>query len=312
MSTPFKNGDRLIKFAVGTNDSITFLMALLNALCRKDEISKFTYTENPEESLKAHHDTLRRWSDAAYPEDVFGTPYMIDILNTNPFCGINPYDSFEDIYSAFISNGLLDAESCERTQKMIEAYNDTNELISRMLNSLASPETKWGTWVSNDTTQKKSGSKSEHPLYFCIVFDASHVELLLKGLDLSDFPENATFKSVKGEFHTTLWFCMKEPIDTVKTYLMSGMSSLLGSEIDVQVKCFERNNLFGRLVIELPSMLEPFYKNQAKSHITLVHTGNASEAGLFEATQMVPLETTMTGKVMVSVTGNIMKNTLNM
>jgi hypothetical protein len=69
----------------------------------------------------------------------------------------------------------------------------------------------------------------------------------------------------------------------------------IDKEFDIVVKSFSRNIEFARLDIELPLELVPFYKNTAPSHITLVYTGKASDAGLFEASDITFLNTTIQG-----------------
>jgi len=320
-----RNGDRILKLAVGTNDDQTLLRSILgvthrdnNELSENDVVSSFTYKNDDERErirmLKTHRNLQTKWSDVAYPEEVFGTPYKVELFKTDPFENIDVTGSFDEIRDSFVLEGLLD-DSGVMTQKMLDTLVPTSTLVNHIIASMVSPSTLWGTWKTGGDSQVGSPSqKKEKILYFCVKFDAGEVTDLLKEkkVDLSDFPENATFKSTTGEFHTTMWFCSSTSDDKVKTYLSDGMTALLGHEFDIQIRSFSRDASYARLDIELPDVLKPFYKNEAQSHVTLVHTGKAVDAGTFKATQVVPLDVTIRGKVMTAVQGNRMVSSLQL
>lgn len=160
------------------------------------------------------------------------------------------------------------------------------------------------------TSPKVSGNLHKL-LFFCVKFDPNQIEGLISLISQSGFPENAVFKATTGEFHITLWFCAKASDDLIKSFLADGMNNLLGKEVDVRVVSLSRNDGFARLDVEIPSELLPFYKNEANGHITLVHTGRAVDAGTFEPTQIFPLDAIIRGKVMVSVQGNKIVDTID-
>ena len=158
---------------------------------------------------------------------------------------------------------------------------------------------------------KFSSQKKTKPIYFCITIDAIKINALLDNIDISDFSEYAIFKNKTGEFHITIWFCAQSSDDTVKNYMIEGMSSLLGKEFDIPVRTFSRDSNFGRFDIDIPSELKQFYKNDAQPHITVVYTGKACDAGTFIPTQIFHLEATLRGKVMVAISGNKIVDTLD-
>jgi hypothetical protein len=165
---------------------------------------------------------------------------------------------------------------------------------------------------SRNGKKQTSQTRNLHKLlFFCVKFDPNQIEGLISLISQSGFPENAVFKTTTGEFHITLWFCAKASDDLIKSFLADGMNNLLGKEVDVRVVSLSRNDGFGRLDVEIPSELLPFYKNEANGHITLVHTGRAVDAGTFEPTQIFPLDAIIRGKVMVSVQGNKIVDSLN-
>lgn len=161
------------------------------------------------------------------------------------------------------------------------------------------------------TFSKLSRQKKTKPVYFCITIDAIEINTLLDKIDISDFSEYAIFKNKTGEYHITIWYCAQSSDDTIKAYLTEGMFNLLGKEFDVTVRTFSRDYNFGRFDIELPSELKQFYKNDAQPHITVVYTGKACDAGTFIPTEIVPLEATLRGKVMVAISGNRIVDTLD-
>uniref|UniRef100_A0A6C0ECZ6 Uncharacterized protein n=1 Tax=viral metagenome TaxID=1070528 RepID=A0A6C0ECZ6_9ZZZZ len=310
-SKGLRNGDRLVKFSVGTNDIKTLLRSILGVIHRDSQVTGtgFSYSStDPDRMLQVHRDLLTKWSNNAdaYPEEVFGPSYMIDLLASDPFEGISETGSFAEIRNYFVVNGLLE-ESGAMTEKMHGTLIPIQTTINRIMASLISPSTIWGTWNTGCVRQSESVQKKDKVLYFCLKFDVQQVSELIHNLDLSNYAENATFKS--EDFHTTMWFCTRATDTTIKTY-MEGIATFMGRDFAITVKSFSRDAAFGRLDIELPSELTPFYKNEIKAHITLVHTGKASETGTFEPTQIVPLQATIQGKVMAAIHGNKMVDTL--
>ena len=183
--------------------------------------------------------------------------------------------------------------------------SDTVDIIEVVEPVKISPDDKRSSRNGKKQTSPTKVSGNLHKLlFFCVKFDPIHIEGLISLISQSGFPENAVFKATTGEFHITLWFCAKASDDLIKSFLADGMNNLLGKEVDVRVVSLSRNDGFGRLDVEIPSELLPFYKNDANGHITLVHTGRAVDAGTFEPTQIFPLDAIIRGKVMVSVQGN--------
>jgi len=299
MNKPFRDGDRIITFSIGTNNINTLLLSILSVIHRDNLQDKqcinstFSYTENGEKMLSAHRDSLSRWSDDAYPEEIFGTPYMINLLNTDLFSSINADESFEEIRAAFISNGLLNAETFTMTDKILNSFIPIDIVINMIISSIISEETIIGTWKSNNN--KPIALNQKKIQYVGIKVNSEQIKFILDKFNFSNFPKNAIFKKEKEDFHITLWYCAKESNDTIQTYLNSGLNTLIDKEFDIVVKSFSRNIEFARLDIELPLELVPFYKNTAPSHITLVYTEKASDAGLFEASDITFLNTTIQG-----------------
>jgi hypothetical protein len=306
-----RDGDRIITFSIGTNDEQTFIRSILGVIHRDSSVKKsgFSYSGNTSgQMLEIHRGLFAKWSNDAYPEEVFGTPYKVESFETNLFDEIDVSGSFDEIRASLVIAGLID-ESGEMTLKMSESLVKTETIVNDMITSMVSPSTIWGTWKTGQMSQTNQTTQKDKAVYFCVKFNTDQISDLLKKIDLSGFPETATFKSTSGEFHTTLWFCVKESNDTVKT---SSMLTLLGKEFDINVVSWSRDDRNARLDVALPPELLESYKNEAKPHVTLVHTGKASDAGTFEPSQTVPLQAVLRGKVMVAVQGNKMVDTINL
>ena len=161
------------------------------------------------------------------------------------------------------------------------------------------------------TSSTKVFRNLHKPLFFCVKFDSSQFDGLTSIISQSGFQENAVFKATTKEFHITLWFCANTSDDLIKSYLADGMNNLLGKEVDVNVRSLSRDDGFARLDVDIPIEILPFYKNEANGHITLVYTGRAVDAGTFVPKQIVPLDMILRGKVMVSIQGNKIIDSLN-
>jgi hypothetical protein len=189
--------------------------------------------------------------------------------------------------------------------------NDVDFSVDAFINNIFEDDRTDSIDNPSDTVSNIEKSKANNKaIYFCFQIDHTQFTDPLGKLDLSGFPENATFKITEGESSMILWVCASSSDKKTSDYLSGGMSSLLGKTFDVVVKSFSRDAAFGRLDIDLPDELMPFYKNEVPAHVAVVHTGKASRAGTFEATQVIPLGFTIRGTVLVAIQGNRLVNSL--